>query len=171
MKIVYCGFHNQHLFEKVGQARLLKLELQTDDENHGNDDDDEQDEVDNVEERSDSDSEQVFNEALENYDLNLLQREQCFVEKDKITKWKKHCPPRNVRKRSYKNVPQSPDVKNCAKSKTSAQEIWECLFEEEMLNMVTNCTNIKIEGIALNFNRDKGAKPTNISEIKNQICF
>ncbi|CAH1998241.1 unnamed protein product [Acanthoscelides obtectus] len=52
----------------------MKIVL-TDDAYYGNDDDDEQDEVDNVEERSYSDSEQEFDEALENYDLNLLQRE------------------------------------------------------------------------------------------------
>ncbi|CAH1998242.1 unnamed protein product [Acanthoscelides obtectus] len=45
--------------------------------------------------------------------------------------------------RSYNLVLQSTGIKNCTKSKKSAKEIWECLLDEEMLNMITNCTNIK----------------------------
>lgn len=67
-----------------------------DNENYGNDD--EQGEVDNIEEWSDdSDNEQEFDQNLKNYEPITLHRDDSyFVGKDNVTKWKKHCQPKNV---------------------------------------------------------------------------
>lgn len=92
------------------QARLLRLfeEVETDEQNYGSDDDDEQDDIDNVEQRSGSDTEQEFDDGADNCDdvPVVVTREPYFIGKDNITKWDKHCPPKNVRTRHTNIVVQ-----------------------------------------------------------------
>ncbi|KAJ8943993.1 hypothetical protein NQ314_009576 [Rhamnusium bicolor] len=135
-------------YEKEQEILLRSFEEVEADENYGCDDDDEQCEIDDIEQRSEcSDSE-------------------VFICKGRITKWNKHCPSKNVRTRSANIVLQLPGVKPYDKSKNSSLDIWLCLFDEEMLNIIVDCTNIEINSISQNFSRERDVRPTNLVEIK-----
>lgn len=153
---------------KTEQARLLRLfeEVETD-EDYGNDDDDEQGDIDSIEQRSEnSDTEQEFEDGGGDYVPVPVTRDAVFIGKDKVTQWKKHFPPKNIRTLSANIVLQLPGVKAYAKSKKSPLDIWLCLFDEEMLNIIVDCTNIKINSIAQNFSRERDVRTTNLIEIK-----
>lgn len=155
------------------QARLLQLfdEVQSEEEDYGSDGDgdgdDERDKEDYVERRSESSgSEQEFDDAEDDNIPDATTREPYFTGKDNITKWNKNCPPKNVRTAHKNIVLQLPGVKTYAKSKKLPMDIWLCLFDEEMLNIIVDCTNIKIESVSQNFTRERDARPTTFSEIK-----
>ncbi|KAK9729836.1 hypothetical protein QE152_g15712 [Popillia japonica] len=125
------------------QARLLRLfeEVTSGEEC---DDEEETGEEDNIEERpDDSDTEQEFNEdKAEEMDV----RGPYFVGRDKRMKWGKHCPPKNVRTRKEDLTIHLPGAKDYVKGKTLT-EIWECLFDREILDKIVNFTNVKIESL------------------------
>lgn len=168
--VLISGFISIDMDYEKEQARLLRLfeEVPTDDENYGSDDDDEQGEIDNVETISNSsDTEQELDDdVVNNEPVVAVTREPCFIGKDNKTKWSKHCPPQNVRTRRTNIVLQLPGVKSYAKSKKSPLDIWLCLFDDEMLNKIVDCTNIKINSISQKFSRDRDVRSTNIVEIK-----
>ncbi|XP_050509192.1 uncharacterized protein LOC126886348 [Diabrotica virgifera virgifera] len=154
-------------YEKETQ-RLLKLfeEVLTDEETY--EDNDDQSEIDHVEERSEcSDTEQEFEEDDQTEEDNVsFRREPHFMGKDKLTKWIKHCPPKNVRTRSTNIYERLPAIKQFVKTHSTPIDIWNSMFDEEMLNQVVICTNIKIETVTNDYTRQRDAKPTDIAEIK-----
>ncbi|XP_072394949.1 LOW QUALITY PROTEIN: uncharacterized protein [Diabrotica undecimpunctata] len=99
-----------------------------------------------------------------------FRREPYCIGKDKLTKWKKHCPPKNVRTRSTNILIRLPAIKEFVKTQLTPIDIWNCIFDEEMLNLVVDCTNIKIESVTNDYNRQRDVKPTlidfDIVEIK-----
>ncbi|KAJ8937230.1 hypothetical protein NQ314_011985 [Rhamnusium bicolor] len=124
------------------QQRLLKLfeECQTEDEY---DDEEDSGEEDRVEERSErSDTEEDGEEVT---DLSDLTNVPHFIGKDQKTKWTKHAGPKNVRTRKENLVMQLPGSKACVAKETDIQDIWNSLFDTDMLQIIVNTTNTKIE--------------------------
>ncbi|KAK9752904.1 hypothetical protein QE152_g3899 [Popillia japonica] len=158
------------------RTRLLRLFEEVEaEENYESDGDDEQSEIDEIEQRSEQDFEddvdddipvattreiaeiidveQEFKDDAADYVAAI--RDPVFIGRDKLTKWKKHCPPTNVRTRPVNIVSQLPGVKAYAKSIKSPIDIRLCLFDEEMLNIIVDCTKIKINSISQNFSRER----------------
>lgn len=146
--------------------RLLRLyeEVSTESENEEYDD---EEEVDRIETRSDdSDTEQEFDESEQENSNRFTYREPTYIGKDRITKWRKHSGPRNVRTRKQNIIKILPGVKAAVRDMKSPIDIWTFFFDENMLENIVSYTNIKIQSLSENFSRDRDAKPTNIPEIK-----
>lgn len=144
------------------QAWLQKLhdECMTEEEY---DDEEEEGEEDHVSQRSsDSDTEQEFDDDT----IQANSYGPYFMGRDKRTKWSKHMPPKNVRTRKENLIVKFPASKPCIRAKKSISEIWECIFDSEMLEMIVSMTNKKIQSISENFSRDRDVRPTDITEIK-----
>lgn len=146
--------------------RLLKLyeEVETEEEY---DDEDDGWEKDVVETRSDdSDTEQEFDEAEHQMDIEFPHRVPFLTGKDGITKWRKHCTVRTVKTRQQNIIKTFPGVKVIAKNLKSPLDIWNFFFTDEMLEVIVESTNKKIQTLSQNYSRERDAKPTNIIEIK-----
>lgn len=89
-----------------------------------------------------------------------------FLGKDQITKWRKHCPPKNVRTRSENLVSHLPGPKGIAKSLKTPLAIWQCFFPANMLQIIVENTNKHIQASQDRYSRERDAKTTNVIEIK-----
>ncbi|KAJ8962229.1 hypothetical protein NQ318_018201 [Aromia moschata] len=143
------------------QERLLRL---FEEESSGEDyDDEEETGEDYIEERSEaSDTEQEFDE---NEDEEINANEPYFMGRDKRTKWSKHCPPKNVRTRNENLTLYLPGAKARVKENTPIG-IWECFFDNEILNNIVNFTNIEIQKETEKFSRYRDIYPTNLDEVR-----
>lgn len=119
---------------------------------------------DEVEERdADTETEQE-GEADENNDTAA--GTSYFLGKDKITKWKRNPPPRSVRRGPHNIIIHLPGVKGQAIAAKSAVDCWNCLFTEEILDIVVRYTNQYIETLRNTFSRERDINPTDVIEIK-----
>ncbi|KAJ8935475.1 hypothetical protein NQ318_009600 [Aromia moschata] len=85
--------------------------------------------------------------------------------RDKRTKWSKHCPPKNVRTRN-ENLPLYLRGAKARVMENTPIGIWECFFDNEILNNIVNFTNIKIQKETEKFSRNRDIYPTNLDEIR-----
>jgi len=89
-----------------------------------------------------------------------------FLGKDKISKWEKHVPPKNVRTRSENLVTHLPGPKAATRNLKTPLEIWSYFFNHDILEIIVEHTNQKINAIKYNYSRERDANPTNITEVK-----
>lgn len=90
----------------------------------------------------------------------------CFIGKDKKTKWLKEKPKSNVRTPAHNIVTKLPGNIGEAKNILTPSESWELLINEKMIRNVVNCTNIYITSISDNFERERDARLTTIIEVR-----
>lgn len=145
------------------QARLLRLmnEVLTDVEF---DDETDEGEGDNLEEREDgSDTEQDldFDTDSDSPDEDL-----CFVGKDQTTKWKKDAPRKNIRTKAKNIIKHLPGPVGPVKGLTELIDIWTCLIDDTILNIVVENTNKSIDSVLDNYSRSRNAQPTTLPEVK-----
>lgn len=134
----------QRLMEEVFQDDEIQETIFDDEEEEG--------EVDNLEERPDgSDTEQEFSDEDVSENLTVGPH---FLGKDKITKWQKHIPPRNVRTRSENLLSHLPGAKHITKSLKSLLEIWQYFFNDAMMNLIVEATNKRIRKLQANYSRE-----------------
>lgn len=134
------------------QERLLRLmeEVPSSEEFDDEEESGEEDIVEKIYEGSETEE-----ECSEDEDRETNDHCPYFMGKDGHTKWYKHMPPKNVRTRQENLVLALPGTKPCVKDKTSAGEIWDFLFDSEMLTMIVEWTNKKIENEIENFIRGR----------------
>lgn len=89
-----------------------------------------------------------------------------FLGKDKVTKWNRSPPPRSVRRGSHNLITHLPGVKGNARVAKTVVDCWNCLFTEEMLDMIVRYTNQYIQTIADQYSRERDIKPTDVIELR-----
>lgn len=150
------------------QARLLRLLQEVGiDSDEQFEDEESEDEPDNIETHlTDSDTEQEAESDDENLPLPPKNpRIPSFIAKDGSI-WKKDLPNKNVRTRQSNIVVRLPGVKQYAKSARSVLDCWNLFFSDNILNIIVENTNKKIESIKENYTRERSAKNTDLIEIK-----
>lgn len=90
----------------------------------------------------------------------------CFTGKDGKTIWKKTKFRQNFRTLARNIISKLPGNIGEAKDVTSPIESWNLLLDENILNTIVTCTNIYIDTISGNFQRERDANKTELSEIK-----
>lgn len=132
------------------------------------DDDEDEGEEDAVEVQDvDTDTEQDISDSEP--DTEVLAEELYFTGKDNETKWGKHQPPTNVRTRAENLVKHLPGPKRVVKDLKTPLLIWKYFFNDEMLSMIVEYTNQRIQSSRENYGRERDARETNILEI--QVLF
>ncbi|KAJ8951921.1 hypothetical protein NQ314_007629 [Rhamnusium bicolor] len=114
-----------------------------------------------------SDSEEDANEDVE-IDEHIPDNDDGVpysLGKDKVTQWKKVCPPK-TRTKVHNIFDKKPGpVNNVANAKTIL-ECFEIFFTEKIIQAVTQSINIYIDDIKEKCERDRDAKPTVTCEIR-----
>lgn len=148
--------------KEVERLRKLYEEVDSDEECIDHEDDSDADpEYVEVSEH-DSDSEQ----ELETVDIeNFNNQTDNYKGKDGM-KWKSACPPKNVRTRSCNIITHLPGTRGKARTVKTPQECWDCLVDEEMINMIVVNTNIYINKMRINETSTYKTKDTDATEIK-----
>jgi hypothetical protein len=59
-----------------------------------------------------------------------------------------------------------PGVTGKAKNVEGISNTWQCLFDQEMLEMIVTYTNQYIESIRSNYERERNALPTDVAEMR-----
>lgn len=97
---------------------------------------------------------------------NSNQPTKFFMGKDG-TKWSGTCPNRNTRTRS-RNIMKIhlPGPKGIARETKTEIEIWNLFFDDAVINTIVHCTNIYIDKIRNNFEREQDASYTDAIEIR-----
>lgn len=81
------------------------------------------------------------------------------------TKWRKTCL-KNIRRRSKNIIVHLPGARGAARDKKTEIDIWNLLFDDEVINIVVKCTNIYIDSVRNQFERERDARPTDTIEIR-----
>lgn len=108
------------------------------------------------------DSEYSYHES--NDDIPLSMRHKFLIGKDG-TKWNRK-PSVRVRIASHNKVSEKSGVKPIAISAETILECWMLFFSNEMLEHIVKMTNIYIEKVRPNYNRERDASETCVREIK-----
>ncbi|XP_046658756.1 piggyBac transposable element-derived protein 4-like [Homalodisca vitripennis] len=93
-----------------------------------------------------------------------------FYSKDKqkrVMKWNK-CPldPSNIRKRASNIVLRLPGPRGEARNTKTEIDCFNLYFDDDVIEMIVNGTNIYISGIKDQFERERDARPTDKTEIR-----
>ncbi|XP_044760276.1 piggyBac transposable element-derived protein 4-like [Coccinella septempunctata] len=88
-----------------------------------------------------------------------------FLGKDKKTVWSK-MPPPSTRTKRHNLVLRIPGPQGFAKTAKTHLECFSIFIDDEMINLIVACTNIKIEDVKNKFERDRDARSTDSCEIK-----
>lgn len=89
-----------------------------------------------------------------------------LLSKDKLVRWSKTCEPRNIRTRSVNLVRTLPGPTGIAKHAKTPQECFEIFINDEIVNIITENTNIYINTISGNFQRERACRLTDTVEMK-----
>lgn len=117
---------------------------------------------DNVEEREEgSETEQEGHDEDDSAEMN-----NCYLGKDKVTKWNKIPRQRRVRKGSHNIIIHLPGVIGEAKSAKTPIECWNSLFTDDILNDIAKYTNQYIDTIKESFSRERDVKHTDLVELR-----
>ncbi|KAJ8926975.1 hypothetical protein NQ314_020616 [Rhamnusium bicolor] len=112
--------------------------------------------------KDDSDTEQDISDGeAEDRSLNEL----CFIGKDKATKWMKQVPTKTVRTRKEDKVLRSPISRLATRTLNTPIEILKYFINDEMVDLIVQHTNAYIDSVSDNFERERDARSTNITEI------
>lgn len=114
-------------------------------------------------------SEQELDSTDDQEEQDNIQSVQYYIGKDKCTKWKKQCPPLNSRTRSNNIVLRLPGPIGEARNAKSDTDCLNLLLTDDVITIITHCTNIYITKIAANFKRGRDANLTSNEEIKGCI--
>ncbi|KAB0804671.1 hypothetical protein PPYR_01641, partial [Photinus pyralis] len=151
------------------QERLQKLMeeclVENEDATFDYDDKSDQDEDDDLEvddHNSDSEQDVSDNEIVHESPVAY------FIGKDKISKWNKHAPRKNVRKRKENIIKHFPGAKSATKNVKSILEIWQHFLDPDMIHEIV-LTNKHIDSVQDNYSRNRDAKHTNVCEIQGLI--
>lgn len=82
------------------------------------------------------------------------------------TKWRRHCPPKNVRTRSKNLVTHLPGVKRVVQTLKTPLATWQYFFPENTLQVIVDNTNKYIQDAQDRYSHERDAKTTDIFEIK-----
>lgn len=111
-------------------------------------------------------SEQEISEDEEEEVLCDDGNERYFLGKDKATKWLKQKPPTNIRTRAHNIITHLPGPRNGAQEINSEGDLFRLFFDDNVIRIITSCTNIYIEKVRPNFGRDRDARNTDETEIR-----
>nr|CAH7762579.1 unnamed protein product [Callosobruchus chinensis] len=165
------------IVNKVSFAPLLEnvvnnIELASDDENEVYADDEDNDsEVDAVEvDERDTDTEQdgVSDDSSDETEISddyMYTGIPMYTGKDGQTKWSKMLPP-SSRTKSHNLVLRIPGPVKAVKSAKTILQCFSTFIDDTMIDIIVICTNIKIEEIKRNFQRERDARETDSCEIK-----
>nr|CAH7718289.1 unnamed protein product [Callosobruchus chinensis] len=147
-------------------------ELASDDENEVYADDEDNDsEVDAVEvDERDTDTEQdgVSDDSSDETEISddyMYTGIPMYTGKDGQTKWSKMLPP-SSRTKSHNLVLRIPGPVKAVKSAKTILQCFSTFIDDTMIDIIVICTNIKIEEIKRNFQRERDARETDSCEIK-----
>nr|CAH7737709.1 unnamed protein product [Callosobruchus chinensis] len=147
-------------------------ELASDDENEVYADDEDNDsEVDAVEvDERDTDTEQdgVSDDSSDETEISddyMYTGIPMYTGKDGQTKWSKMLPP-SSRTISHNLVLRIPGPVKAVKSAKTILQCFSTFIDDTMIDIIVICTNIKIEEIKRNFQRERDARETDSCEIK-----
>lgn len=110
-------------------------------------------------EQSDDDSD------LTNNDSNC----EYFIGKDKVTRWRKFPINRNVRTRNQNIITHLPGPKRCAKNSKSELDCFSLLIDDNLLQNITDCTNIYITKVQPKYVNQRYCRLTDKTEIQATI--
>ena len=151
------------LFEKENEKirRLLEESVVSSDEP----DDDESGEEDNLEERNVStDTEQEMSDIDSDYDMDTEELD-TYTGKDGVTFWQKKKPRVNVRTRAHNIVTEPNAVMGTAKNAKTSNDCWSHFLDENMMNILVECTNKYINENKTSCSRDRDARNTSKEEV------
>lgn len=111
----------------------------------------------------DSDTEQEASEDEESDTDNSIED---FIGKDGSTKWRKNKLRPNVKISSKNIITRLPGPKGIAKEAKTEIDALQLFIDEEIVKLITSCTNAYIEKVKNNFTRERDARPTDETEIK-----
>ncbi|CAH1990806.1 unnamed protein product [Acanthoscelides obtectus] len=118
------------------------------------------------EHNTESEQEVAESEEVESDEDVPLDSSSFYIGKDKITKWRKANPPRNVKTRSHNIIIHLPGPKGKAREvKTEVADL-ELFLDDNILKTITACTNIYIEKTRQEFTRGRDARSTDEIEIR-----
>lgn len=89
-----------------------------------------------------------------------------YVGKDKITKWSKSCPKKSVRTRSENIIIHLPGPKKHASKIVSEDKLLDLFLDSNVYKIIVSCTNIFINHLKSNFQRERDARCTDETEIR-----
>lgn len=127
--------------------------------------------------KEDTDTEEVIQERNEDSETDQDAESsddegpglEFFLGKDKVTKWSKKKPSAKVRKGAHNVLLRLPGTIGDARYAKSPHECWKCIFSESIIEMIVKYTNIYIEKIQGNYERERDAKPTDVVEFTSFI--
>ncbi|GBM32016.1 hypothetical protein AVEN_161810-1 [Araneus ventricosus] len=93
-----------------------------------------------------------------------LNNSEWFTSEDGA-QWRKRKFRQNIRTCCLNTVSRLPGTKEPAKDVTSSAKIWELFKNDNMIQLIVECTNIFIEKCATNFSRESDARKTDPLEI------
>lgn len=91
--------------------------------------------------------------------------EPTFTGKDRITKWSKHAPRPNIRREKHNIIIKLPGVKPVAKTAKTVLDAWKLFFSDEIMQHITNCTNMYLKKMRENYTRERDCPDTTPQEI------
>lgn len=109
-----------------------------------------------------SDSEQDISENETNENVTDIRNNNFYLGKDKTTKWKKNKPNMQIRVRSHNIITHLPRPKQNAKLEIDCLKLF---INENIICVIVISTNIYIESIKANFQRESDARLTDEREI------
>ncbi|CAH1995456.1 unnamed protein product [Acanthoscelides obtectus] len=118
------------------------------------------------EHNTESEQEVAESEEVESDEDVPLVSSSFYIGKDKITKWRKANPPRNVKTRSRNIIIHLPGPKGKAREVKTEVADSELFLDDIILKTITACTNIYIEKTRQGFTRDRDARSTDEIEIR-----
>uniref|UniRef100_A0A1B6MTB6 PiggyBac transposable element-derived protein domain-containing protein n=1 Tax=Graphocephala atropunctata TaxID=36148 RepID=A0A1B6MTB6_9HEMI len=108
-----------------------------------------------------------LNDRLKSSIVRRQNNKMAFVSKDRKVLWDVDAPPVNVRSRQRNIIlMRMGHVNNPAKNAKSPSEIWSLFFTEEMIEEITDCTNVWIDKNKRQYTRERDCHNTNPQEIK-----
>jgi hypothetical protein len=89
-----------------------------------------------------------------------------YLGKDKITKWKKNPPPRNIRTAHCNIITHLPGVKPHARNAKTIIESWSLFFSDNVIQEIVTYTNIYLTKIRINYGRERDVLDTSVVEMR-----
>ena len=151
----YSEKGNERIREMLATINVISDECSQEDSDEENDDNVEPrfEDTDTKQEMSDGDSEKEDNTSL------------SYIGKDRVATWKKEKPRSNVKTRSHNIVTQPNSVKGVAKNSKIPKESWNHFIDENVIDLIVECTNKYIEDRTAFYSRQRDAKKTLKEEI------
>ncbi|KAJ8930156.1 hypothetical protein NQ314_017072 [Rhamnusium bicolor] len=91
--------------------------------------------------------------------------ELCFIGKDKATKWMQQVSTKTVRIQKEDKVLRLPISRLATRTLKTPIEIFKYFINDEMVELIVQHTNAYIDSVSDNFERERDARSTNITEI------